>query len=347
LKLLALRIPSQHAEAARVLIQDARILDKYHRIYNENGITEIPLLELPQEELASSLKALGGEIIDDRDYAPRDTFRDIHREILDAIDVPGDIRPKLPRRWEQLGHVLILKIDDELEDWLEEIAVTYARILDVDTVLRDTGGVQGRFREPVMELLLGDNTETIHLENGIKYCLDAARLMFSSGNVDERIRMADVCQPGETVVDMFAGIGYFTLPMAVHSEPARIIAHEINPISHKYLKMNAQLNGVAKIIEPVLGDCLDAEEEGVADRVVMGYVRTTHEYLPKAMRILKDAGTIHYHETCPDRLMPDRPQERVIEAAIHAGRSVEMMEMRTIKTYSPGVVHVVVDASIS
>jgi tRNA wybutosine-synthesizing protein 2 len=344
--MLALKIPSPHAEAARTLVQAAKILDKYHRIFNENDITEIPLLEQPDPELAGTLKALGGEIIDEKDYVPRETFRDIHKEILDAIDVPENMKDKLPKKWEQLGHVLVLKIDDELEDWLEEIARTYAKILDVDTVLQDTGGVQGKFREPVMELLMGDNTETIHLENSIKYCLDAGKIMFSSGNVDERIRMASVCEPGETVVDMFAGIGYFTLPMAVHSEPARIIAHEINPNSHKYLKMNSQLNGAAKIIEPVLGDCLEAEE-GIADRILMGYVGTTHEYLPKAMKILKDKGTIHYHETCPDRLMPDRPQERVIAAAINAGKSVEYMEMQTIKTYSPGVVHVVVDAKIS
>ena len=110
--------------------------------------------------------------------------------------------------------------------------------------------------------------------------------------------------------------------------------------------MNSQLNGVANIVEPVLGDCMDAEEN-IADRIVMGYVGTTHEYLPKAMKILKDTGIIHYHETCPDRLMPDRPQERVIAAAMMAGKSIEFMEMRTIKTYSPGVVHVVVDAVIS
>ncbi len=343
--MLALRIPSQHAEAARVLIQEARILNKHHRIFNDEGITEIPLLEQPDPDLAHTLETLGGEIIDEKEYAPRETFRDIHKEILDAINVPEEVKPKLPKKWEQLGHVLILKIDDELEDWLEEIARTYAKVLDVDTVLQDTGGVQGQFREPVMELLIGDNTETVHMENSIKYCLDAGKIMFSSGNVDERIRMASVCNPGETVVDMFAGIGYFTLPMAVHSEPARIIAHELNPNSHKYLKMNSQLNGVAKIIEPVLGDCLDAEE-GIADRIVMGYVGTTHEYLPKAMKILKDTGVIHYHETCPDRLMPDRPQERVIGAAMQAGKSVKMMEMRTIKTYSPGVVHVVADALV-
>ncbi|MFO7618583.1 MAG: class I SAM-dependent methyltransferase family protein, partial [Thermoplasmata archaeon] len=246
--MLAVRVPSKSAEEARALVSEAGILDKHHRILNEEGFTEIPILQRPDDNLLVRFERLGASIIDEKEYAWRETFKDVHRDILAMIDIPEDAKQKLPRRWEQLGHVLVLKIDPELENWIEEIATTYAKVLDVDTVLRDTGGVHGQYREPVMDVLLGDNTETVHLENGIKYCLDAEKIMFSSGNVDERIRMASVCQPGETVVDMFAGIGYFTLPMAVHSEPARIIAHEINPVSHRYLKMNIGLNGVAKIV---------------------------------------------------------------------------------------------------
>jgi tRNA wybutosine-synthesizing protein 2 len=241
--------------------------------------------------------------------------------------------------------VQVLKISPELEDWKGEIARTYAKILEIDTILRDTGGIKGQYREPVMEFLLGQNAETLHMENQVRFCLDAAKLMFSSGNVDERIRMALVPEPGEVVVDMFTGIGYFTLPMAVHSKPARIISHEINPLAFEYLKKNIELNDVAHVVEPVLGNCLDAEEN-VANRVVMGYVGTTHEYLPKAMRILRGKGIIHYHETCPEKLMQKRPVARISQAAKEAGKKAEILNTRIVKSYSPGVNHVVVDVRI-
>jgi tRNA wybutosine-synthesizing protein 2 len=157
--------------------------------------------------------------------------------------------------------------------------------------------------------------------------------------------MAKAGAPGEVVVDMFAGIGYFSVPMAVHSKPARIISHELNPVAFEYLFKNIELNDVRKVVEPVLGNCLDAEEN-VADRVVMGYVGTTHEYLPKAMRILRGKGFIHYHETCPERLMLERPLERVRKAAEEAGKKAEILNTRIVKSYSPGVNHVVVNARI-
>ena len=91
------------------------------------------------------------------------------------------------------------------------------------------------------------NTETIHEENKIKYLLDPQQVMFSSGNMDERIRMATVSNEKETVVDLFAGIGYFTLPIAVHSHSHQIIACELNPVAFQYLEKNCQLNHVNHI----------------------------------------------------------------------------------------------------
>jgi len=179
----------------------------------------------------------------------------------------------------------------------------------------------------------------------VVYKLDVAKIMFSQGNFYERRRMGTVGH-GEKVVDMFAGIGYFTLPMAVHARPEKILAIELNPESYGYLCENVRLNHVEDIVEPVLGDCREKAPAGWADRVIMGYVGTTQEYLPWGIRALKPGGILHYHETTPDKLVFGRPVENIINAAKELGRGAEILEKIKVKKYSPGVWHVVVDARI-
>ena len=87
--------------------------------------------------------------------------------------------------------------------------------------------------------------------------------------------------------------------------------------------------------------------EVIADRVLMGYIGNTNEYLDVAMDVLKEGGIIHYHESVPDKLKFIRPVDRINEAAMAADREVvEIVNKRIIKPYSPGVYHVVVDAKI-
>ncbi len=266
--------------------------------------------------------------------------------IVESLILPNHLKVFLPRRWELLGEVLLLKLPDELDYLKEEIAQAYAKELNARTVLKDLG-IVGNLREPKVELLWGNETETIHKENGVKFKLDCARLMFSSGNIDERIRMATMVAKDEVVVDMFAGIGFFSIPMAVHSQPKEIFACELNPVAYHYLKENIHLNDVEDIVTPFLGDNRDFDKEGVADRIVMGYLEDTHFYLAKALTILKaEGGVIHYHEKCPNELLQKRPLERVKREVEKKGRSMELLGMRTVKSYAPGVSHVVLDVRV-
>jgi tRNA wybutosine-synthesizing protein 2 len=266
--------------------------------------------------------------------------------ILKALEISEDLMGYLPRKWELLGDVLLLKLPLELEDFKEEIAKVYAKELGAKTVLEDLG-IEGMLREPHVEILWGAETETIHKENGVKFKLDCAQVMFSSGNVDERIRMATISKPDEVVVDMFAGIGFFSIPMAVHSKSKKIYALEINPIAHHYLHENVLLNGVENIIEPILGDNRNFKQKGIADRIVMGYLEDTHLFLPKAFEILKEkGGVIHYHEKCPNEILDKRPFENVQKVVREKGYELELLNQRNIKSYAPGVSHVVLDVRI-
>jgi tRNA wybutosine-synthesizing protein 2 len=318
-------------------------LDRGRKIVVSGEHVEIPVTGLE----GIDLNKWGAESIEQESPVERAPAYDPHIEIGKKIRIPYELIEYLPSKWEQLGEVLIFKLDERLREKEEEIAKVYAEELGAKTVLEDIGGVEEDIRRPKMKVILGTETVATHKENGVLFKLDTKRLMFSSGNIDERVRMAKVCEDDDIVVDMFAGIGYFSIPMAVHSNPAEIYSIEINPVAFEYLCENVKLNKVEEKVCPINGDCLEAAPEGLATRVVMGYLSRGELYLPKAMRVIGDKGIIHYHETCPDALLPDRPAFKVQKAAESEGRKVEILKQRRIKSYAPGVSHVVLDVSVS
>ena len=254
-----------------------------------------------------------------------------------------DLAAVAPRRYERIGDVLLLKMPGIDTDARRQIAESYAQVLRARTVAVDRG-VRGPWRQPDVEVVWGDGTETMHLEDGIRFKLDVARVMFSSGNLAERMRMGRIVRPGETVVDLFAGIGQFAIPMAVHARPARVIACEVNHVAHAYLEENVRLNR-AWVVEPRLGDCRQTAPEGLADRIVMGYLHG-ESYLDVAMRAAKDDCVLHYHENVPVE-DPDRPARHVEEAATRADFRANVLAVHRIKSYAPRIRHVVLDVRLS
>lgn len=69
-----------------------------------------------------------------------------------------------------------------------------------------------------MEILVGVNGWVDHCENGVIYSFDATKCMFSWGNLSEKLRMGKLDCKEEVIVDLFTGIGYFTLPFLVKYE---------------------------------------------------------------------------------------------------------------------------------
>ncbi|MCA1813253.1 MAG: class I SAM-dependent methyltransferase family protein, partial [Halobacteriales archaeon] len=261
--------------------------------------------------------------------------------------LPPALLGLLPHAWERLGRVLILPLPPELEPWRAEVCAAYARILGCEAVLREAGPVQGPLREPVRELLWGQGTETVHVEGGVRYAMDAARVMWSSGNVNERQRIAPLVRPGERVLDLFAGIGYFTLPVAVKARAERVVACEANPVAFGWLQRNLALNKVQARVEARLGDCREVAPRGWADRVLLGYTVRTEAFLPVALAALRpEGGVLHHHEACPAHLWEQEPWQHVQDAARAAGREAKLLRQHIVKNYAPGKVHVVVDAEV-
>lgn len=240
-------------------------------------------------------------------------------------------------KYKKIGDILILDNGHEDDDYLKLSKKHNAKtIMKIDHI-------QGTKREPVYKILFGSETETVNKENGCLFKLDLSKVMWSKGNNNERLRIAKLVEDNETVIDMFAGIGYFSIPIGVHSNAKQVHAIEINPNSYHYLCENIKLNKLDNI-NPILGDCMEMTPKFKADRILMGYVKTTHHYLKVAIDSLNRGGILHYHETVPEKLMNTRPIERI---KAHAGdRDVELLKVNKIKKYAPGVEHVVIDARI-
>ena len=82
--------------------------------------------------------------------------------------------------------------------------------------------------------------------------------------------MAKLVAPGEVVVDPFAGVGQFTVPIARHAKTTVVHSIELNPTAYNYLYENVRINRVGHLVRPLLGDCERIAPRGVADRVLMG-----------------------------------------------------------------------------
>jgi tRNA wybutosine-synthesizing protein 2 len=338
----ALLVPKEQAENLRKKLREAVYMDCRRRLKVRGNHLEIPVTGNVPLEFAHfpGIKQENPEY-----YENEPALRDLMKKCLDEDEL--DL---LPGGWQVLGDVVIVALHIDLYPVRSKLGDALLSLYPYCRSVYLDKGIEGELRRPTRELIaardgVGDPSMAIHTENGCRFKLDVTKVMFSKGNLNERMRMGKL-GGGEVIVDMFAGIGYFTIHMAVNSRPARIIAIELNPESHHYLVENIRLNHVEDIVEPILGDCAEMTPVALADRVVMGYVGSTHHYLPQGIAAIKPGGVLHYHETVPVKLMPDRPVERIRAAAEIQGRKAEILDWHRVKKYAPGIWHVVVDAMI-
>ncbi|MGC2289918.1 MAG: hypothetical protein WA688_08695 [Thermoplasmata archaeon] len=262
-----------------------------------------------------------------------------------ASTLGPSVAATLPSGYHRIGRVLVLRLPEALRPHFRAIGAAWCTELGVEAVLRHAGETEGELRIPRFELIAGDDALTEVVEYGIRYRLDAQRILFARGNRTERHRAGLETRTGEFVADLFAGIGYFSLPAAVSGHAGRVWAVEKNAVSYEFLKENVALNRVADRVECIRGDNREVElPAGVFDRVFLGYLPSSVPWVPRALHLLKPTGgAMHVH------LLSGR-HDGLAAAEAEVSRSVEEAEAsilsvasRTVKSYGPGRVHVVVD----
>ena len=270
--------------------------------------------------------------------------------------IPEGLYPVLPRGFQDLNKHIILKLNPQLLPYTTEIANATLEILPrMKAVWLREGQIQGKFRQPSgLTHILGDpETEVIINENGVRYKFDFTQIMFAKGNIHERSVLPKRINPGEVIVDMFAGIGYFTLGMAKSKKPKKIYAMEWNPTAYKYLCENIKLNHVENIVEPLLGDNKELVTylvaQGIrADRIIMGLLPAPIDAIEYALKLAKSSGigTIVVYEGVEPKESTEL-YDSFQQIANQHNFSTELLERRIVKAFKPHEYHMVLEIEIS
>lgn len=302
--------------------------DRRIREYDGDALA-IPVTDPPSETIVD-------EII--RQSDPPWRIRDLADRLRERGFTATEIE-RTPTSWSVIGEIITARFTDCPRP--EAVGEALLELHGNAHTVLGREGITGPEREPSVSVIAGrGETETVHQEYGIEYALDLSSVMFAPGNKAERKRMGEVVTPGELVFDMFAGIGYFTLPMA--RAGARVIATDRNPPATAYLEENSRRNGVSDRVSIYQQDCRNLSVPPSVDRVVMGHYDAP-EYLEVAVDALGQDGILHLHSVEPER---DRWSH--LEARLESAGTmpIEIRERRVVKSHAPGMEHVVIDAEI-
>jgi len=207
---------------------------------------------------------------------------------------------KLCSSFDIIGNIAIIKIPETLSSKKKLIADTLIEeIKAIKTVFCQVSGIEGDYRLRKLELLSGENTSiTIHKEHGCTFKVDVINAYFSPRLSTERLRISNLIKPNEVIVNMFGGVGTFSIIMSHNNKTSRIYSIDSNPIAHDLCKENIEINKLTRNVFPILGDAkleITNKLKGIATRVLMPLPEKAREFVDTAISSLaNNRGIVHY-----------------------------------------------------
>lgn len=254
--------------------------------------------------------------------------------VATGVDVVGDIAivrlPKLKsKEKKRFGAAL-----------LEEMK-------NVKCVFEQEGGIEGEYRLRTLAYLGGENrTMTLHRENGCVFKVDVAKCYFSPRLSTERLRVAALVKAKERVLNMFAGVGPFSILIA-KSSGARVTSCEINEFAARLHEENNRLNKVQAIVQVVDADA--SELPGLVrtkfDRVLMPHPSQADKFLGVALKMAKKRGTVHYYRHVLGRDEQEAAAAVRAELAEAVPKGSKFM-LRRVREIGPRWVEIVADVRL-
>jgi len=352
-KSACVKVPKIHGEKAIILLDKLKIANKELRIQKVNDFIYIPLIHQLSKKELETLKKQVPECEVSTYTFPEKKKREVTLTELLEDKLPPHLLASLPRAIDFVGDIAIIELPPELEPHKALIGEAILKLhKNVQTVLAKAGAVSGVYRLRAFNVIAGKpKTDTIHKEYGCRYHVDLARAYFSPRLSNEHNRVASLVKEGETVVDLFAGVGPFSIPIAETHKNVKVYAVDMNLHAVDLLKKNIRLNRVYGKVYPLLGDAKQIVSQslsGVADRVIMNLPERAMEFVDAACKAIKPTGgTIHFYSFASASNTLEDIKLRFVEAVEKSGRKVEkLLSSRFVLATAPHEWQIVLDAEI-
>ncbi len=276
----------------------------------------------------------------------------------EALADQGAFLDTLPYKWERLGELVLFPSGSFGQNILTETSKeeqhnlwgAIASALNATSVGIQSPIAKDRVRSSQAVLLHG-SSHVNFIDHGIHYEFDACKVMFSSGNVTERRRIGSMDMTGETIVDAYAGVGYYSFPMLINAGAEHVHACEMNPPSIDGLLRGAEANGIADKITVYPGDNQNSlpQLKGIADRCHLGLLPSSEAVWGMCLQALKTkGGWLHVHMNVKEEEIGDWKANTIhqfqsLSDTMGLGFSIRGDHLERVKWYAPHVRHVVFD----
>ena len=379
----AYRIRKSDGEPCRRILAEFEILDPSCKPFADDHFLYLPLLTNPEKaERLEIRKQLDALINRESESADESLFEDTCDSSCDDAyvdSVPFRTQQKsltvseilgISIAYEIIGDIAV--IDDHIAEDTEitegtEAPVTssqdgngllpdVSKIADailtahpsIQTVLLSTGPISGEFRTRSLKFIAGVNkTATIHKEYGCKYKVDLLRAYFTPRLSTERSRLLSQIKKDDVVIDMFAGVGPYSIMIAKNASPKCVIANDKNAEAVLLLRENIALNKAVNITA-LNEDALFLSEKypKTGDHIIMNLPHNAFDFLDTAVSICKPGGVIHYYAMTSEDDLFDGSIELIRKAAEKQNRLIDVVEKRTVRSYAPRQYNICLDVRI-
>ncbi len=348
-----IKVPKNQGEKTIALATKLGLADKALVIQRNEESLWIPLVREPAGiELATLRSQIPQFTLQTAVFSEKQLPTETLTQALQN-KLPADLLAKVPQAFDIIGDIVVIDIPPQIKAYQTVIGEALLQTQkNVKTVLSKAGDISGVFRVRDYDFVTGEHkTQTVHREFGCEYHVDIAKAYFSPRLSHEHERVASLVREGEVVVDLFAGVGPFSVLIGKRSPHAKVYAVDLNPDAVELLKVNVRVNRVENRVFPILADAREiaaAKLKGTADRVIMNLPETAIDFVDAACNVVKpEGGVVHFYGFVRSPDTKENLEQRFSSGVEKNGRKVEsFLTSKSIRETAPFESQIALDAKI-